>query len=84
MKEEEKILIPYIFFKGIEGKRIYLENDEDADEMSKFLNVDKWERATILFVDTSKDIKYRVEIEIGDNDINILSKLKIVNVRTWK
>ena len=50
-------MIRYIFYKGIEGKAIYLESDEKANELSKFLNADKWKRDTILFVDLSKDIK---------------------------
>jgi hypothetical protein len=77
-------MIRYIFYKGIEGKAIYLESDEKANELSKFLNADKWKRDTILFVDLSKDIKYRVEIEIGENNLDILSNLKIIDVKTWQ
>lgn len=77
-------MIPYKIYKGVEGKRIYLKNDQEAEEICLFLKADRWIRDTIILVDLSKDIKHRVEIEIGENDVNILGKLKIVDVKTWK
>ena len=79
-----RILIPYCIRKGAEGKIIYLENDEEAKDIADFFNATKWERLTMLLRGSFDDIQYRIEIELGNNDLRTLGDLEIVDVKTWK
>jgi hypothetical protein len=75
-------MIRYRFNIGNVSNIAYLDNDDSAKNMAEFINAD-WERDTIIIHNSCNNFNYRVEIEIGDNDIFLLSKLKIIDVKTW-
>lgn len=76
-------MIQYRFKIGVNTNRVWLENDEEANEFSKFIDAN-WERDTMI-VKLQQDNKFcTFELELGDiKNAEIIRNLKFKNINIW-
>ena len=62
-------MIQYRFRIGKDTRRLWLENDEEAEDFAKFINAEEWYRDVIIII--LRDGDMMCQFEINDEDFKL-------------